>query len=79
MAYEQKPGDFTLNKNDFKTEDRHPDYKGRGLDLKGNPIEVAAWLKTGPKGKFMSCRLSTPRADESKPAKPKEEDSDLPF
>lgn len=82
MAYEQKPGDFTLYKNDFKTEDKHPDYKGRGLDLTGNPIEIAAWIKSGANGKFMSCRMSVPRRDEApaKPAaKPQRDDSEIPF
>ena len=55
MAFEHKPGSFSLFKNDRKTADNQPDYKGPGKDLQGNEIEVAAWLKDGGKGKFMSC------------------------
>lgn len=50
-----KPSSFSLFKNTRKTADNHPDYTGTGKDLDGNDIEVAAWLKDGGKGKFMSC------------------------
>jgi hypothetical protein len=52
MAYEPKPGSFTLFKNDKGDNANRPDYRGDGLDLNGNPVEVAAWIK---EGKFMSC------------------------
>ena len=54
MAYEHKPGSFTLFKNDRKESDNHPDYKGEGADIDGNPIWVSAWIKDGKNGKFMS-------------------------
>lgn len=57
MAYEHKPGSFSLFKNDKGDNDKRPDYRGDGLDLNGNPIEVAAWIKEGKKGKFMSCTI----------------------
>ena len=57
MAYEAKPGSFSLFKNDRKEKDSHPDYKGDGKDLDGNPIWISAWLKDGSKGKFMSCSI----------------------
>ncbi len=57
MAYEHKPGSFSLFKNDRKEKDSHPDYKGDGMDLEGNPVWVSAWLKDGAKGKFMSCQI----------------------
>ena len=57
MAYEAKPGSFSLFKNDRKEKDTHPDYKGDGKDLDGNPIWISAWLKDGSKGKFMSCSI----------------------
>ncbi len=31
MAYEQKPGDFTLFKNDKEGNEKRPDYTGNGL------------------------------------------------
>ena len=42
-----------LFKNDRKTSDKHPDYKGNA-NLDGRDYWVSAWIKTGAKGKFMS-------------------------
>lgn len=57
MAYEQKPGEFALFKNDKGDNPKRPDYRGDGLDLNGKPVEIACWLKEGKKGKFMSCNM----------------------
>ena len=57
MAYEQKPGQFVLFKNDKDGNESRPDYRGDGLDLDGKPIQVAAWIKQGKKGKFMACNI----------------------
>jgi hypothetical protein len=57
MAFEHKPGSFSLFKNDKAGNEARPDYRGEGKDLTGNAIEVAAWLKDGGNGKFMSCRF----------------------
>lgn len=74
MAYEHKPGQFTLFKNDRKEKDSHPDYKGQGIAPDGSPVWVSAWIKEGAKGKFMSCSMQTKDAQQeaprsSKPAK----------
>lgn len=81
--YQPKPGQFSLFKNDRKEKDSHPDYKGDGVDLDGNPVWVSAWLKKGAKGTFMSCQL---QAKEERVAKsglrqdpPKHDESDVPF
>ena len=81
MAYEPKPGQFSLFKHDKKGNDKAPDYSGDGMDLQGSRVRVAAWLKEGNGGKFMSCRLSYPqKPSESKPSeKPDDIESDLPF
>lgn len=55
MAYEHKPGSFSLFKNDKGDNDKRPDYRGTGKDLDGNAIEIAGWIKQGEKGKFMAC------------------------
>jgi hypothetical protein len=56
MAYEHKPGSFTLFKNNKKSADNHPDYTGTGKDRDGSDIDVSAWIKeSGNGGKFMSC------------------------
>ena len=65
MAYEAKPGSFSLFKNDKKESDNHPDYKGDGKDLDGNAVWVSAWLKDSKNGKFMSCSF---KLKDDKPA-----------
>ncbi len=81
MAYEAKPGSFSLFKNDKKESDNHPDYKGDGKDLDGNGIWVSAWLKDGKNGKFMSCSFKLKDSKPAVKAAPVEEDfSDtIPF
>ena len=38
MAFEPKPGQFSLFKNDKGDNDARPDYTGDGADLDGNQI-----------------------------------------
>lgn len=78
MAYQRKPGEFSMNKNDKGDNPKRPDYRGEGLDLNGNPVEIAAWIKEGPKGKWMACTMKPHRdAAQSAPVQ-KPEDND-PF
>ena len=90
MSYEPKPGTFTLFKNDRKEADSHPDYKGDGADLDGNPVWVNAWLKKDKNGRtFMSCNLKPKEAPKAKPVPARESpkgkassadfDSEIPF
>jgi hypothetical protein len=65
MAFEHKPGSFSLFKNDRKEKDTHPDYKGEGMSLYGEPIWVSAWIKRTERGTFMSCSITL---KEAKPA-----------
>ena len=67
MAYTPKAGSFSLFKNDRKEQDNHPDYKGDGADLEGNPVWVSAWIKKSEKGTFMSCSFKLKEAPQSKP------------
>lgn len=77
MAYEPRPGDGALFKNEYKTDDRHPNAKGYVIahrDIRaGERLELAAWTKDSAKGKFQSLKLSdarekrdTPVADNTK-------------
>lgn len=68
MAYEHKPGTFSLFKNDKKGNEKAPDYRGDGKDFDGNAVEVAAWLKDGAKGKFMSCTFKL-KGQQQRPAR----------
>jgi len=80
MEYEQKPGNITIFKNQ-KKKDSHPDYSGQGLDLEGNKVRIACWVKTSKSGsKFMSCQISPPfeKLEDQKPAA-EDPNDDIPF
>ena len=92
MAYEPKAGSLSLFKNDRKEKNTHPDYKGDGIDLQGNPVWISAWIKEGAKGKFMSISIQAKEAHAAVPrqaspaARPAPsgidssfDDSDIPF
>ena len=83
MAYEPKPGQFSLFKNKFKESDKHPDYKGDGMDLEGNALSVAAWLKEDKNGnKFMSCKMEPKKEQARVPGSAKTPvniDDDIPW
>jgi len=89
MAFEHRPGSFSLFKNTNKTSDKAPDYSGIGMDIDGQMIRVAAWLKDGASGKFMSCKIEPQQKKEEAPkpvAKPAAQttgfddmDDDIPF
>lgn len=50
-----------LFKNDKKQEgDKLPNYTGK-IDVNGTEFKLAAWIKDGKKGKFMSLSISTPQ------------------
>ncbi len=42
-----------LFKNDFKTSDSHPDYKGNFTDADGEEKELAGWIRKTKNGKMM--------------------------
>lgn len=82
--YEQKPGDITIFRNRNKEEgDKRPDYDGKGLDLNGNEIRIALWIKDGANGKFFSGRLSEAQQkapqQAAAPAPARVNNDDLPF
>lgn len=82
MAYQQKPGEFALFKNDKGDNDKRPDYRGDGQDMNGNEVEVACWIKEGAKGKFMSCRMKVKEGGTKPAPQPQRRpsrDEDIPF
>jgi hypothetical protein len=67
--YQPKPGDITVFKNTKKQPgDNRPDYDGKGLDVQGNPVRIALWIKEGRSGKFFSGQLTTPMEKTAGPA-----------
>lgn len=62
MAYTQQNGDFSAFVNDYKQNDRQPDFKGKGVDLNGHACDIAIWKRTSQNGKqYFSIKLSAPR------------------
>lgn len=55
MAYDNT-NRWTLNKNDRKEKETHPDYKG-SLNLDGVDYWLDGWIKDGANGKFISGTL----------------------
>jgi hypothetical protein len=55
MAYDNT-NRWTLNKNDRKEKDTHPDYKG-SLNVNGVDYWIDGWIKDSANGKFISGSL----------------------
>ncbi len=79
-----QPGRASLFKNESK-QGKQPDYTGKGKDLEGRDVEIAAWVSTSEKGnKYLSLKLQYPEVDKTKKKAPEPkveepEDPDLPF
>ncbi len=54
--YQQKDGSGILFKNTKGTKDTSPAYTG-SITVKGVKYSLAAWIKEGKKGKFMSLAI----------------------
>lgn len=74
-----------LFKNDRKERDNHPDYKG-SAEVDGVEYWLAAWIKDGQKGKFMSLSFTEKEEAENPPAREpvkqtrqQQRDDDIPF
>jgi hypothetical protein len=64
-----KQNSVLIFKNDKKNGESHPDYKGQ-IDVNGQLLDIALWVKEGKKGKFFSGKISEPyhRADPPSPS-----------
>lgn len=58
MAYDNTNSGIAF-KNDHKTEDKHPAYKGKG-NFNGTDFEFGIWIKENDKGKFLTFKFSEP-------------------
>jgi uncharacterized protein (DUF736 family) len=58
---EPKNNSGALFKNDNKTTDKQPDYKGDAI-INGEKKQISAWINTSAKGlKYMSLTFQEPR------------------
>jgi hypothetical protein len=64
MAYDNT-NRWTLNKNDRKEKETHPDYKG-SLNVNGIDYWLDGWIKDSANGKFISGTLKPKNGDSSK-------------
>lgn len=55
-----------LFKNERKTSDNHPEYKG-SINVNGVEFWLSAWIKDGAKGKFMSLSIQPKEAQRQAP------------
>ena len=84
MAFEQRDLSGALFKNDKKGNDKAPDYKGNAM-VDGFEYNMAAWIKEGKSGKFMSVVFKRkdddykPVKQEVKTVKVDYDNEDLPF
>lgn len=64
-----------LFKNDRKEHDNQPDYTGK-INVDGTEKRLAAWIKSGQNGKYMSLKVSdAERRDERQQASGRRDDS----
>lgn len=77
---ENKLNTGAIFKNDKKTKETHPDYKGK-VNVNGKEMEIALWVKQGKNGSFFSAAFSEPYiAQETMERRPvSDEIDDLPF
>jgi uncharacterized protein (DUF736 family) len=84
MAYELKPGQGTLHRNDKEGNENRPDMRGE-LNIDGTIYKIAGWTKLGKSGaRYLSLKAEIPQekpADTTKagPARSKDTDDDIPW
>ena len=76
---ETKVNTGSIFKNDKKTKDTQPDYKGK-VNVDGKELEIALWLKTSKAGTtYFSAAFNPPYVKSETPAEATPTINDLPF
>ena len=88
-TYTPAEGKGTIFKNDRKTADNHPDWKGTAM-VNGALVDIALWSRDGKRGEFFSVGISPARERTAQPAprqdaapqrttSPRDLDDEVPF
>ena len=56
---EQKPNTGIFFRNEKKSAENQPDFKGK-VNVNGKDMEVAVWLKKGQKGEYFTMKFQEP-------------------
>ena len=67
MSYQHKPNSGSLFKNQYKTKDNHPDYKGDGI-VNGKEVELAGWINKKHNGEeYIGITFEDKKPKDDKP------------
>jgi hypothetical protein len=79
---------FVLFKNDKGDNPKRPDYTGT-INIDGTDYKLAAWIKDGKKGKFMTGKIGDEVEEKKEESRPQQQgrqappedsfDDDIPF
>lgn len=58
MTFTPTPGIGALFRNERKTKDIHPDYKGSLCLPDGSTMQLGGWVLQGENGKYLSLKVS---------------------
>jgi hypothetical protein len=70
MSFTPKPGNGALFKNDRKSKDIQPDYKGTLCLPDGSTMQLGGWIVQGANGKYLSLKVNAflpPQGDADAP------------
>jgi len=67
MSYSPKPSTGALFKNDRKSKDHQPDYKGTITLADGSTLQIAGWVSQGANGKYLALKLNPPLPPQGTP------------
>lgn len=83
MAYQTKPGQGAIFKNEKRANDKSPHYHGSFITPSGEELEIALWLTEAKSGqKYFSAAIKEPRKQDAPPVQSvpeREIEDDLPF
>ena len=75
----RKPNTGTINRNEYKKEDRHPDYRGT-IDVDGKEKEISLWINEGKDGKkYFYATIKEPYKKQEAPKRNNDDNDFLNF